>query len=206
MTAKEFLELNGDLHSSPLFDAVRRFHALSVSLRLPYCVVGGLAVVRNGAPRTTMDIDVLTIREKWSAALPIEGEISSTGPDSCVDKPSGATIDILFAGDDWQMPLPLPDPEKVAVFDKDLGANFIGLHELVQLKMAVHLAKLRVDGPGAAAKDLSDVHELMVNNLAAFSLDVFPTYAPAVRRQCRTLYKRALRSAGQRGRRSYGRR
>ncbi len=200
MTAKQLLELNGDLHSSPLFEAVRRFHALSLSLGIPYCVIGGLAVVRNGAPRTTLDIDILTLKERWSKALPIEGEISSTGPDSCVDKPSGASIDILFAGDDWHMPLQLPDPEKVAEFDKDFGANFIGLHELVQLKMSVYLAKVRSDGPGAAAKDLSDVHELIINNLASFSEDLFKTYAPAVRRQCRKLFKQAIRTANRPGR------
>jgi hypothetical protein len=195
MTAKRLLELNGDFHSSPLFEAVRRFHTLSISQGLPYCVIGGLAVVRNGAPRTTMDIDILTTKDDWKRALPLKGEIISTGPESCLDKPSGVTIDILFAEDDWQMPLALPDPRKVAEFDAELGANFIGLHALVQLKMSIHLSKLQKDGPGAAAKDLSDVHELISKNRASFTRQVLQGYDPAIRKQCIEIFEEVLRSS-----------
>ena len=99
--------------------------------------------------------------------MPIEGKIERTGPESCLDTSTGATFDIRFAGDGWKMPFPLPDPREVSQFDTQLGANFIGLHHLVQLKTAVYLTKLRDDGPELAAKDLADVVELIRKNVSA---------------------------------------
>ena len=144
MTAARILQLNGDMtRDSPMMDVVRRVHSLCNSRELPYCVIGGMAVIRNGYARTTIDVDVLTLKKNWLNALPIEGEITSEGIDNCMDKKTGVRIDILFADEDWGMVIPMPDPRKVAEFDQSLGANFIGLHALVQLKTAVYLDKLR---------------------------------------------------------------
>jgi hypothetical protein len=82
------------------------------------------------------------------------------------------------------MVIPMPDPRKVAEFDESLGANFIGLHALVQLKTAVYLDKLREHGPSTAAKDLADVQALIKNNLINFSTETFEGYDPAVRKLC----------------------
>jgi hypothetical protein len=196
MTAAEVLRLNGDLHDSGMMAIVRRFHAVSVSRGLPYCVIGGLAVVRNGYPRTTADVDILTYKREWSRLLPLEeGGIASKGLDACVDAETGETIDILFADEDWEMVLPMPDPRTVGEFDEELGACFIGLHDLVQLKMAVHLSKLRESGAGAAARDFGDVFELISRNLGLFSEDRIQTYSPAVRQECREAYASAVREA-----------
>jgi hypothetical protein len=211
MTAAEILELNGNLYDSPLMEAVRRFHVLSTSRDLPYCVVGGMAVIRNGYPRTTIDVDVLTFREAWLKLLPLEGEINSRGIDNCVDNETGVTIDILFADDDWGMAIPMPDPRKVGEYDEELAARFIGLHDLVQLKMAVHLSKLQESGIEVAARDLSDVYELMSRNLAKFSKELIQAYNPAVRKRCLTTFERAVqtsksgkRHGGSRGRQQEG--
>ncbi len=192
MTATEVLKLNGNMRDSPLMGVVRRFHTLSISRELPYCIVGGMAVIRNGYPRTTIDVDVLTSKEAWSKMLPLVGEISSQAIDDCVDRETGVTIDILFADEDWEMVIPMPDPRKVGEYDEELGARFIGLHDLVQLKMAVHLSKLQESGIEVAAKDLSDVYELMSRNLAKFSKQVIQSYDPAVRKRCMTTFERAL--------------
>jgi hypothetical protein len=194
MTAAEILQLNGNMRDSPLMEVVRRFHALSSSHELPYCVIGGMAVIRNGYARTTMDVDILTYRRDWQKLLPIEGEISSTGSESCVDIRTDVPIDILFADDDWQMPMSMPDPRKVREYDQELGAWFIGLHALVQLKTAVYLDKLREHGEDVASKDRSDVYELISRNLAEFSKEVIHDYDPAVRIHCMRAFEAAARA------------
>jgi hypothetical protein len=198
MTAAKILQLNGDLRDpahSEMMEVVRRFHALSGSLGLPYCVVGGMAVIRNGYPRTTMDVDILTFKEAWRKVLPLVGEIRSEGPENCVDTKTGVTLDILFADDDWQMVMEMPDPLKVGEYDHALGANFIGLHALVQLKAAVYLDKLREQGEDVASKDRSDVYELIRRNLPKFSNEIIQAYHPAVRKHCIDAYGNAVRSA-----------
>ena len=176
-------------------EAVRRFHALASVRELPYCVIGGMAVIRNGYPRTTMDVDILTVREAWQRLLPLEGDISSDGPESCRDKKTGVTIDILFSDEDWGMVIPMPDPGKVGEYDQELGARFIGLHALVQLKAAVYLGKLREQGANVAAKDLSDVYELISRNLAGFSREVIQAYDPAVRVHCMGAFDDAVKAS-----------
>jgi hypothetical protein len=195
MTAAEILQLNGNMRDSPLMEVVRRFHALSRSRELPYCVIGGMAVIRNGYARTTMDVDILTFKKDWGKLLPLQGEISSNGPESCVDKKTGVTIDILFADDDWHMPMGMPDPRKVGEYDQELGACFIGLHALVQLKTAVYLSKLREQGEDVASKDRSDVYELISRNLAKFSKEVIQAYDPAVKKHCMKAFETAGRAS-----------
>ena len=65
MTAKRILSVNGDFKHSPLMQSLRRVHRLFERHSLSYAVVGGLAVVRHGAVRTTADIDVLTSENGW---------------------------------------------------------------------------------------------------------------------------------------------
>jgi hypothetical protein len=63
MTARELLNLNGSFRESPLLETARRLHAALTRRGLPYLIVGGLAVLRNGAARTTLDVDILVRRE-----------------------------------------------------------------------------------------------------------------------------------------------
>ena len=194
MTAARILQLNGDMtHDSPMMGVVRRIHALFNARELPYCVIGGMAVIRNGHARTTIDVDVLTLKKSWLKALPIEGEIVSQGIDSCLDRETGVRIDILFADEDWGMVIPMPDPRRVAEFDQSLGASFIGLHALVQLKTAVYLDKLQEHGPATAAKDLADVQALIKNNLTRFSREMLQGYDPAVREVCMKAFNEVVR-------------
>lgn len=58
MTAAQILRLNGNMRGCPMMEVVRRFTRLSNSLSLPYCIVGGMAVIRNGYPRATIDVDI----------------------------------------------------------------------------------------------------------------------------------------------------
>lgn len=195
MSGLRILAVNGDMSAnSELMDAIRRFHALCSSRGITYCVVGGVAVIRNGYRRTTADIDILTRKVEWMKALPIEGEIHSVGIDGCTDSRTGLTIDILFTEDNWEMPTPMPDPASVGEFDEAYGANFIRLHDLVQLKAAVYLSKLSEHGENVASKDRSDVFELIRRNLPQFTREKIQSYHPAVRKHCMKAFEDALRS------------
>ena len=195
LTAARILRLNQDMRDSPLMDAVRRFHALSMASKLPYCIIGGMAVIRNGYPRTTVDVDILTYKKEWQQLLPLYGDISSKGAEGCIDNRTGVTIDILFRDDDWQMVMDMPDPRESGQYDEELGAIFMGLHELVQLKTAVYFDKLRSRGEDVASKDRSDVYELIRRNLSQFSRKVIETYDPAVRKHCLNAFQAAVRAA-----------
>ena len=105
-------------------------HTLSSSRGLPYCVIGGMAVIRNGYARTTVDVDILTYKSEWTKVLPLSSEISGEGIDSCVDNATGVKIEVLLADEDWGLVIPMPDPRRVSEFEEELGANFIGLHAL----------------------------------------------------------------------------
>ncbi len=195
MTAARILELNGLLTpDAPLMQIVRRIHAVCGAAGLTYCVIGGAAVIRNGYRRTTTDVDILVHKADWQKILPLQGEISSDGIDSCTDAETGVSIDVLFAGEDWGMPIPMPDPATVRELDERYGGYFISLHELVQLKTAVYLSKLAEDGENVASKDRSDVFELISRNLGEFTSEKIGAYHPALRKHCLRAFKDAVRA------------
>ena len=194
LSGERLLAVNGDMSAnSDLMDAARRFHAICASRGVTYCVVGGVAVIRNGYRRTTGDIDILTRKAEWLKLLPLEGEISNNGIRRCTDARTGLPIDILFTEDNWKMPTPMPDPTAVAEFDKEYGANFIGLDALVQLKTAAYLSKRREFGENVASKDRSDAFELISRNVSQFSKERIQSYHPGVRKHCLNAFESALR-------------
>ena len=149
--------------------AVRRFHRLLEPRGVAYCVIGGMAVVRNGWVRTTRDIDILVDRAGWESLLggapsPLETAGFTAAGDTARDRRTGIDFDLLFPGDDWEMVIPLPAPAEVREYDANLGAWFIGLAPLLAVKTAVYLSKRQELGPELAAKDLADVVELMRAN------------------------------------------
>jgi hypothetical protein len=99
-------------------------------------------------------------------------------------------VDVLFSGDDWGMLLPLPDPAEVAEFGRELGANFLGLGQLLQLKTAVYLAKKRDEGIELAAKDLADVVELLKANAERVIPSMLAGLHPVIRAELVRLQKK----------------
>ena len=79
------------------------------------------------------------------------------------------------------MVIPLPEPDKVREFDEELGAYFISLKKLIELKTAVYLGKLKEDGPELAAKDMADVVMLIENNLDNLTPRDFKGYHPEIK-------------------------
>ncbi len=194
MTARELLGLNGDFRDSPLLQTARRLHGALSRQALPYVIVGGLAVLRNGAPRTTMDVDILVRREDAGRVREALGPGFETGPDQATDRQNGVEVDILTSGEGWGMVIPLPDPSGVAEYDPELGANFPGLLCILELKTAVYLEKKKADGPEVAAKDLADVVALLRHNRERLSRDAFDPLHPVLRRELRRIRRRVERA------------
>jgi hypothetical protein len=190
MTPREILENNGDFSTAPLYAAARRLQKRLEEEGVTYAVVGGLAVVRNGAVRTTVDIDILVAEEEWTRlgenGLPdfrMEG-------DQAVDEATGITVDVLFPGDEWEMDIPVPGPAEVREWDEELGGWYIDLLHLLELKTAVYLKKRREDGEEIAAKDLADVVALTRNNLDRITAKDIEEMHPKIREQYRRIFEK----------------
>ena len=190
MTAKELLERNGDFRSSPLLNTARKLHSLLSAAAVPYVIVGGLAVVRNGAVRTTQAVNILLRREDWARAAPVLGKRFDIQLDHATDRENNVPVDVLYSGDDWDMVLPLPEPAEVAEFDSELGASFLGLGQLLQLKTAVYLARKRDHGIELAAKDLADVVELLKANSDRVPAPLLAGLHPVIRAELKRLLRR----------------
>jgi hypothetical protein len=190
MDAREVLRRNGDFSGSPLLDTARRLHACLSREGIPYVIIGGLAVVRNGAARTTVDVDVLLAKEDRDRARAALAGDFATELDRACDKRNKVEVDFLYSGDDWGMVLPLPAPAEHAEFDRSLGASFLSLRGILELKTAVYLHKKKEDGIEVAAKDLADVVALLRANPASVDAALLACLHPAIRRELRRILRR----------------
>jgi hypothetical protein len=204
MSPKELLELNGDFRRSALIETLRRLHAAFDRIGVGYAVVGGLAVVRNGAARTTLDVDILTTRSGWERfrQAAASGEFS-TAADHARDAANAVEIDVIFSGDRWDMPFALPDPEQVSEFDAELGARFMSLARIIELKLAVYLEKLSEFGPEIAAKDLADATALVSANVVCLNAGYAESLHPSVREAFTRARDSVRRAAEKRAKKSY---
>jgi hypothetical protein len=190
MTAKDLLELNGDFRRSPLLDTARKLHRLLTQKKIPYVIIGGLSVIRNGALRTTGDVDILVRKEQWpEIRRALDGSFAFE-VDAAVDRETDVPVDFLYAGDDWDMILPLPDPSQISEYDSGLQANFLTLPSNLEIKTAVYLQKKRDDGIEIAAKDLADVVELLRSNRERLSAETFSGMHPRIRRELQQIRSR----------------
>jgi hypothetical protein len=190
MTPGELLERNGDFRTSPLMRTARKIHRLLFPEGLDYVIVGGLAVIRNGAVRTTEDVDVLVRKEQWPRIRQLLAESFVLEGESAVDRETGVPADFLFSEDDWNMIVPLPDPSEAAEYDSEIEAKFLSLPAILELKTAVYLQKKREDGIEVAAKDLADVVQLLERNRERVSRQLFETMHPRIRRELAGIRRR----------------
>ncbi len=200
MTATELFRLNGDSSGSPLIETARRLHRVFRDLGVAYTVIGGVAVARAGAIRTTHDLDVLTTRDGWARLRQTAGDQFDTEPEAARDRETGVSIDVLFPGNDWEMLIPLADPATVSEYDEELGACFMPLDRLIELKCAVYLCKRRDDGIEVAAKDLADVVALIEHNDSRVSPAMTDRFHPRLRREVNRIARRIRRSHHERRR------
>lgn len=142
-------------------ETLRRITTQLGQLRIPYAVVGGMALFQHGVRRFTEDVDILVTR---NALRQIHEQLSGRGylppfatSKNLRDVHTGVKIEFLisgdFPGDGKIKPVPFPDPEPVS-FDS-AGVQYINLEKLVELKLASGMT-----GAGRQ-KDLGDVVALI---------------------------------------------
>jgi hypothetical protein len=180
------LRRNGDFQESPLLATVRRIHRVFSSMQIPYAVIGGMAVLKNGAARTTIDVDILVDKDCWNRLREIPPEEYDFQTDFAVDLSTGIEIDVLFPGDEWEMVISMPEPEEIREYDEGLEAYFIDLLHLLEMKTAVFIKKRDEDGLEIAAKDLADIVALTEKNAA----QIGPEFLDRMQKEVRDEYKR----------------
>ena len=172
----------------PFRSVIRALHGALEAAGVAYSIIGGVAVVRAGSVRTTGDIDILVRRDEWHAILARdvdESEVIEFGQDWADHRVSGVPIDVLFAGDDWELPFLMPNPEGVREWDDSAGAWFMKPAALLELKAAIYQSKLREYGASVAAKDLSDVSSLLASRPELRRPDRLERLHPSVRETVR---------------------
>jgi hypothetical protein len=143
------------------YKTLRRLIRLLETAKIPYAVMGGMAVNAHRYKRTTADVDILLTPEGFAEFRrrfvpksygPIPGR-----PRRFLDRRHKVTLDVLvtglFPGTGKPGPIPFPDPADVGQIIEDM--RVINLPTLVQLKLAAR-----------RYRDFGDVVELIrFNNL-----------------------------------------
>lgn len=130
-------------------------------LKIPYALVGAMALFYHGYRRFTEDVDLLVTPEGLKAVhdhLEGRGYIPPfTGSKQLRDTDSGVRIEFLvtggYPGDGKPKPVAFPDPEQAS--EEIEGIHCLRLAKLVELKLASGMTN-----PGRL-KDLADVQEVI---------------------------------------------
>jgi len=147
--------------NDPVHQTLREIGRRLDDLRIPYAIVGGMALVAHGYTRTTVDVDILVTRAGLDAAhkaLDGLGYVPPfAGSKNLRDTQTGGCIEFLvsgdYPGDGKPKPVAFPDPASAAV-EID-GLRFVPLPTLIELKLAAGMTN-----PGRL-RDLADVQELI---------------------------------------------
>jgi hypothetical protein len=147
--------------SDPVHRTMNRVAEALETAKIPYAVVGAMAVNAHNHRRTTGDVDFLLTTNGFDAfrSLVLTGDFERVPGRArrFFDRATGVTFDILltgsFPGSGKPGPFAFPDPGDVAVTIE--GRQVVNLVTLIQLKLAAR-----------RHKDFGDVVELIrANNL-----------------------------------------
>lgn len=141
--------------------ALERLARLLDEKRIPYALIGAMALNEWGYRRVTIDVDVLLTAEglrRLKAAAVGHGYVEKfPGSRGLRDATTGVNIDVVLAGeypgDGKPKPVAFPDPEAAAVRGRRVA--LLPLPTLVELKLASGLSAPH------RLKDLADVLELI---------------------------------------------
>jgi hypothetical protein len=150
------------MREDKVHETLRRITSKLSELGIPYAVAGGMSLVAHGYTRTTVDVDILVTAEdleRVHAALDGLGYVPPfAGSKDLRDTVTGVRIEFLttgaFPGDGKPKPIAFPDPALVSV-NVD-GIWYLGMTDLVQLKLASGMT-----GGVGRLKDLADIVELI---------------------------------------------
>ena len=154
--------------NSAVFSALHKIARRLDELKIPYAVVGGMALFKHGYERFTKDVDILVSKEDLKR---LHRELEGLGylpahkhSKHLRDTELGVRIEFLttgdYPGDGKEKPVAFPDPQSVS-FEAD-GVRYLNLATLIELKLASGMTD-----PGRL-RDVADVLELVkVLNLPA---------------------------------------
>ncbi len=155
--------------------------------KIPYALVGGLALAAHGFVRMTQDVDILMTREGLET---FKGKFLGRGyvlafsgaQKTFRDTDTQVRIEILvtgdYPGDGKPKAVVFPDPSAVAV-ERD-GYQVIALEKLIELKLASGMSASH------RLRDLADVQDLIVT--LKLPLDFAESLDTSVREKFRELW------------------
>ncbi len=157
--------------------------------KIPYAIVGAMALNEFGYRRVTVDVDVLltaTGLEALKAAYLGRGYVEKfPGSRGLRDPDNNVNIDVLlageFPGDGKPKPVSFPDPATVAV--RGARVALLPLPKLIEIKIASGISAPH------RLKDLADVLELI--RAASLSEDLANALDPYVREKYLELWRAA---------------
>ena len=128
--------------NDPVYKTMRRFVKQLLKAKIPYAIVGGMAVNAHGHRRTTDDLDVLLTKEGLAEFrkrfVPEHYEITPQLSRRFTDRKNGVTINFLLAGlypgNGQPGPIIFPDPSAASETIEEM--QVIDLATLLQLKLA----------------------------------------------------------------------
>ena len=156
--ASEFYNAQGNV-----YDTLRRLAARLDAEKIPYAIIGGMALAAHGFVRMTQDIDILMTADGLAlfrarcigkGYLPAFADAQKTFRDTA----TSVRIEILttgeFPGDGKPKPVAFPDPASAAIEHENL--RVITLEKLIELKLASGMSAPH------RLRDLADVQDLIV--------------------------------------------
>jgi hypothetical protein len=151
------------LGNESLWDAAKSCHALLTNARIPYAIVGGVAVCLHGYQRNTIDVDLLVQRDQ---AERVRNLLTLAGfrwneQEHEFRTPSGVAIHFLEAGNPAgkNSAVHFPDPSDPQAVSELEGLFVLSLARLIESKIACGESNLR-----RTHKDFADVVELIAKH------------------------------------------
>ena len=128
--------------NDPIHKTMRRIIKQLVKARIPYAIMGGMAVNAHGHKRTTDDLDVLLTREGLAEFrkrfVPKHYDANPQLPRRFTDRKNEVTIDFLltglYPGSGRPGPISFPDPASAGQTIEEM--QVVDLACLIQLKLA----------------------------------------------------------------------
>lgn len=169
--------------------ALQKLARLLDEARIPYAVIGAMALNEYGYRRVTVDVDVLLTREGLegfrSLALGAGYVEKFPGSRGLRDTEHGVPIDVVLAGeypgDRRPKPVRFPDPERIGV--RGTHVTLVPLPVLIELKLASGMSAPH------RLRDLADVLELI--RAARLPAELAEQLHPSVREKYRELWEAA---------------
>lgn len=182
--AERFFMAKGAVHG-----ALEKLVTLLDAERIPYALIGAMALNEYGYRRVTVDVDVLLTRaglERFKAAHLGRGYSEKfPGSRSMRDTEHGVDVDVVLAGeypgDGKPKPVTFPDPETATV--EGTRVRLLPLSKLMELKLASGMSAPH------RLRDLADVLEVI--RLQRLPEEFADELDPSVRDKFRELWRAA---------------